>query len=181
MEKYKIIIEPFSEIEVSILERLKNHLEEVFNLEIEILPVKMNLDFALDKNRNQYLASLILDRLKDFKKNFEEKWLAIVDVDLFAKNLNFVFGEANLNYGVSIISTLRLKQEFYSLPKDENLFLERMKKEATHELGHLFYLGHCKNPKCVMYFSNSLLDTDNKEATFCSECQKNLQSYLEKK
>jgi archaemetzincin len=181
MEKHKIIIEPFSEIEASILEELRNHLGEVFSLEVEILPVKMNFDFAFFKERNQYLASTILERLKDFKKNFLEKWLAVVDVDLFAKNLNFVFGEADLDYGICIISLSRLRQGFYGLPEDENLFLERIKKEATHELGHLFYLGHCKNPKCVMYFSNSLLDTDKKGAIFCSECQKNLRSYLEKK
>jgi len=177
----KIILEPIGEIEKFVLEELKNHLEKVFNLEVEILPIKMNLDFAFDKERNQYLASAILERLRDFKKDFSEKWMAICDVDLFAKNLNFVFGEADLNYGICIISLTRLKQEFYGLPEDKNLFLERAKKEATHEIGHLFYLGHCKNPKCVMFFSNSLADTDNKEASFCKECQKNLLSYLEKK
>jgi archaemetzincin len=74
-----------------------------------------------------------------------------------------------------------LRQSFYGLSNDKNLFLERIKKEATHELGHLFYLGHCRNPNCVMYFSNSILDTDKKSKFFCEKCQKILQSYLEKK
>jgi len=26
------------------------------------------------------------------------------------------------------------------------------------ELGHTFGLGHCENPRCVMFFSNSLMD-----------------------
>jgi hypothetical protein len=28
-------------------------------------------------------------------------------------------------------------------------------KEAMHELGHTFGLGHCADPACVMWFSNN--------------------------
>jgi archaemetzincin len=177
----KIVIVSLSKIEERVLNELKSHLNEVFNLEIEFLPMKMDLGFAFDKRRGQYLASLILEKLREFKKGKSEKWLAICDVDLFAEGLNFVFGEADLEEGISIISISRLRQSFYGLSNDENLFLERIKKEATHELWHLFYLGHCQNPNCVMYFSNSILDTDRKSKFFCEKCKRILQSYLEKK
>jgi archaemetzincin len=177
----KIVIILLSEIEEKILNELKNHLNEVFNLKIEFLPMKMNLGFAFNERRGQYLASSILEKLREFKKEKSEKWLVIYNVDLFAEGLNFVFGEADLEEGISIISISRLRQSFYGLPEDENLFLERIKKEATHELGHLFYLGHCQNPNCVMYFSNSILDTDRKSEFFCEKCKKILQSYLGKK
>jgi len=177
----KIVIILLSEIEEKILNELKNHLNEVFNLKIEFLPMKMNLGFTFNERRGQYLASSILEKLREFKKEKSEKWLVICNVDLFAKGLNFVFGEANLEEGISIISISRLRQSFYGLSNDENLFLERIKKETTHELGHLFYLGHCQNPKCVMYFSNSILDTDKKSKFFCEKCKKILHSYLEKK
>jgi archaemetzincin len=177
----KIVIVLLSEIEKKILEELQTHLGEVFNLKIKFLPMKLDLSFAFDGRRKQYLASLILERLRDFKREKTEKWIAICDIDLFAEGLNFVFGEADLEEGISIISLLRLRQSFYGLSNDKNLFLERIKKEATHEFGHLFYLGHCQNPNCVMYFSNSILDTDRKSKFFCEKCQKILQSYLEKK
>lgn len=45
-------------------------------------------------------------------------------------------------------------------------------KEAVHELGHTFGLVHCIDPKCVMFFSNSLADTDNKNTKFCKKCIK---------
>jgi archaemetzincin len=92
----------------------------------------------------------------------EEKILGVVDIDLYAPGLNFVFGEADMNSGVAIISLCRLRPEHYGLPPDESLFLERVIKEAIHELGHTYGLGHCHNSRCVVYFSNSLPDTDRK-------------------
>jgi archaemetzincin len=177
----KIVIVLLSEIEEKILNELKSHLNEVFNLEIDFLLMKMDLGFAFNERRGQYFASLILEKLREFKREKSEKWLAICDVDLFAEGLNFVFGEADLDEGISIISLSRLRQSFYGLPNDKKLFSERIKKEATHELGHLFYLGHCKNSNCVMYFSNSILDTDRKSEFFCEKCKKILQSYFQKK
>jgi archaemetzincin len=50
-------------------------------------------------------------------------------------------------------------------------FYDRAVKEIVHELGHTFGLGHCPNSKCVMHFSNSLADTDLKEAYFCNMCR----------
>jgi archaemetzincin len=55
---------------------------------------------------------------------------------------------------------------------DEKKFQDRMVKEAVHELGHTFGLVHCPDPKCVMYFSNCLEDTDFKGKRYCGECKK---------
>ncbi|MBI5166254.1 MAG: hypothetical protein HY998_00750 [candidate division NC10 bacterium] len=33
-------------------------------------------------------------------------------------------------------------------------------------------LDHCRDFRCVMFFSNSLLDTDRKGPGFCPRCQK---------
>jgi len=177
----RIVIKFLTRIEEKISKELKKHLEEIFNLPVKIDFLKINCHFAFNPIREQYLASLILEELEKFKNDFNEKWLAICDFDLYSEGLNFIFGEANPNSQISVISLTRLREEFYGLPKNENLFLERIKKEATHELGHLFYLGHCKNRKCVMHFSNSLSDTDEKNSDFCQKCQKILQSYFQKK
>ncbi|HEX9319225.1 MAG TPA: hypothetical protein VF884_09835 [Nitrososphaeraceae archaeon] len=78
--------------------------------------------------------------------------------------MNFVLGEAFHKGGAIYLP--RIKQEFYGLKPDNERFYERMVKESVHELGYIFGCLHCQNPRCVMYFSNTLSDTDNKERSF---------------
>lgn len=101
----------------------------------------------------------------------EEKALLIADVDLYAEGLNFVFGEAEIEGSLAIISLVRLRESFYGRSEKRDLFESRVKKEAVHELGHVFGLKHCSSPQCVMFFSNSLSDTDRKGWAFCPRCQ----------
>ena len=53
-----------------------------------------------------------------------------------------------------------------------------MVKEAIHELGHTFGLFHCNNKLCVVYFSNSLYDTDRKGKRLCLDCKNKLRIKL---
>ena len=170
----KIYILPLGEIDEEVIQNLKNKLPEVFSLEVEVYnPKKIPLS-SFNPKRRQYHSSLILEELsKDKLKGYT---LAVCDVDLYVEGLNFVFGEANPFNKICIISLTRLKQEYYGLPKDNNLFLLRSLKEAVHELGHVFGISHCANPKCVMHFSNSLLDTDRKDFNFCNLCKRKIKN-----
>jgi archaemetzincin len=125
---------------------------------------------CFNSGRRQYNSTLLLSFAKtSFAKMLEEKVLLIESVDLYAGNLNFVFGEADPNTGFAIVSTYRLIPKFYG-ENSQKLFISRLLKEAIHELGHLFWLGHCRDSACVMSFSNSILDTDRKSQRFCEEC-----------
>jgi len=170
--KDKIYILPLGKQEKKVIVYLKNNLSKIFSLEVEVLENREIPLYSYNPRRKQYNSTLILKEL--LKDKFKGYTLAICDVDLYAEGLNFVFGEANFLNKICIISLTRLRQEYYGLTKDDNLFLERALKEAVHELGHTFGLSHCLNPKCVMYFSNSILDTDKKTFNFCSICKEKL-------
>jgi len=168
----KITLRPIGSIEDQILGELKRRLKEVFGCEVEAKSQVYNLMLAYELGRRQYLTETILSNISTPEKG--KLVLSLVDVDLYAPGLNFVFGEADISSGVAIISLWRLRQERYGLPPDRNLFMERAAKEAIHELGHLYGLRHCPDSRCIMYFSNTLLDTDKKQASFCPKCREKL-------
>jgi archaemetzincin len=121
---------------------------------------------AFDARRNQFLADALLDLALSVKA---ERVLAVTDVDLYAGDLNFVFGIAQPSGKACVISLSRL-----NLDADEERFRSRALKEAMHELGHTFGLGHCADPGCVMWFSNTLGETDRKGAAYCPRCEETL-------
>ena len=165
----KITLKPLGNIADEIIEELKDKVGGIFHCPVAIKAGFSDLAQAYNPERKQYLSSKLLASLK--KAEGEERVVGIADVDLYVPRLNFVFGEADMVSGTAIVSLCRLRPEYYGLASDEALFLERATKEIVHELGHTFGLGHCPKNKCVMHFSNSLADTDLKEAHFCSKCR----------
>jgi archaemetzincin len=165
-----IVLVAFGEIDGNAVDRLKNDLSKVFNKQVLIGKGMPHPDYAYHKKRNQYLSTAILNAIMEQKEYAPyEKILGIVDHDLYVPELNFVFGEASRK--AVVISVTRLRQTFYHLPEDQSLFHQRVLTEAVHELGHTFGLGHCENPRCVMFFSNSLTDIDRKGSEFCLKCK----------
>ena len=72
------------------------------------------------------------------------------------------------------MSPCRACAPFDGLAEDPDLYRRRALTECVHELGHTWGLRHCRDARCVMHFSNSLLDTDTKGAAFCSRCTRRL-------
>jgi len=112
--------------------------------------------WAFNEKRRQYYAPALLNLL-------EEASLWIVDVDIYTNGMNFIFGLAG--DGKAVVSSYRLGN------------IEMIEKEAIHETGHVFGLPHCKN-RCVMQFSNSLMEAMEKPSQLCQECIKKLRDKI---
>jgi archaemetzincin len=162
-------------VEENVLKRLESRLKAVFPYPCALGPGVELPPKAFNVERSQFLATLLLDEMQSEIPPDAEKILGITDVDLYVPDLNFVFGLADVDGQAALISICRLRQEFYGLTCNGELFVSRMVKEALHELGHAFGLIHCQDPQCAMFFSNSLIDTDRKREQFCTTCLKQLQ------
>ncbi|MCX8172651.1 MAG: archaemetzincin family Zn-dependent metalloprotease [Archaeoglobaceae archaeon] len=154
-----ILLQPLGDVDRELIEWLAKELENVFKLKVSILPA-IPLPPNCYNSRGQFNSTQILFTLKA-----SEITLAITSEDLFAKGLNFVFGEAELGGSRAVVSYYRLK-----FCADRELLKKRLLKEAIHELGHVFGLRHCKNTGCVMNFSNSVFEVDIKSSSFCKNC-----------
>jgi archaemetzincin len=112
--------------------------------------------------RQQYDANTIVNHIARKNKRKFGLRLGLLSVDIYSRGMNFIFGLADPIKKTALVSTYRLAGERR---------MERISKEVVHELGHLLGLGHCANSKCVMHFSNTINDTDEKNIEFCNKCR----------
>jgi archaemetzincin len=168
MEVKKIYLEIFSGAPREFLPFLQEKLFYIFHLPVEIGREYKVPEKAINPSRGQYEASELLQKISSYPQG---KSLGITSVDLYAPGLNFIFGQAEVGGRRALISVARLDPRFYGDKFNEPIFLKRILKEAVHELGHTFGLKHCRSSDCVMYFSNTLSDTDRKSAKFCQLCE----------
>jgi archaemetzincin len=171
----RINLVPFGSVPLALLGYLEDGLKKELKAEVTLVEKASVPSGAYDPRRRQYQAGAFLPLLAPHKPGNNGLVLGVTGVDLFVPELNFVFGLADFRQKCAIISLSRLQPEFYGLPSDPQLFKERTLKEAIHELGHLLGLGHCPNPACIMFFSNSLADTDRKGPGFCPACRRRLE------
>jgi len=123
----------------------------------------------IDISRLQYRGGEVLRWVSESYGGSGKILLGIVEGDAYVEGLNFIFGIASPVLKTALVFTSRLKYL-----ADEKLFMERVLKEVMHELGHIFRLSHCPNRRCVMSFSNSILDVDMKSWRYCLNCFRKL-------
>lgn len=138
------------------------------NRVIEPVP---DLKQMYDDKRDQYNARGYVRHCAKIARREGHLVLGITGVDLFYAGHDFVFGSAQVGGNGGVLSIHRLGEG------DE--LEERMIKEILHEIGHIVGLTHCEDPKCVMYFSNTIEETDVKDKSYCSSCDEEYQSLKE--
>ncbi|MCE4624260.1 MAG: matrixin family metalloprotease [Desulfurococcales archaeon] len=165
----RVLLVAVGAISVEMLSWVARQAEERFpGLDVRFLvPVwkeELPLSFY-DPARMQYNATLVngflYDRYRPLIEPRRRLLVGVVGADGFVSGLNFVFGLASPEIGVASVYTARMRG-----PR----LWERVLKVVVHETGHLLGLGHCSDPRCVMRFSNSLMELDEKGSRFCPRC-----------
>ncbi len=161
---------PIGNVDEGLLKELRPVIETTFCVRCQVLPVRLDPEFAYHGERQQYHSSEILHRMHSFLADDSWRMLGVASVDLYIPILTFVFGEAQMGGPCAVVSAHRLRQEFYGLPADAQIYRHRVIKEAVHEIGHTLSLTHCQDYSCAMAPSHAVEWIDLKERTLCASC-----------
>ena len=167
---------PVGEIAASLLDDLRNAIPKRLPVRCEILPLTLDPTPSYHPERQQFHSSEILQRMQSLVRPKDWRFLAVAEVDLYIPILKYVFGEAQMGGPCAVVSTFRLRQEFYGLDQDDSLLGERLLKESIHELGHTLHLRHCQDYQCAMASSHSVEWIDLRENRMCDACRYELES-----
>jgi len=166
-----IVILSFGQFRKGFLEKISGAVMQEYNCKVQIKEVHADISEFYDPIRRQYNANKLLREVDSLKIPGTLKTIGLYTIDLFIPILTYIFGQAQLGGQSAIASLNRLSNERYGMASDDEVLLERFKKEVIHELGHTFGLIHCPVPSCVMRSSTYVEDIDQKESHLCSRCR----------
>ncbi len=159
------------EVSPGLMDHVRRHLAHAFGRPVFPWEGPERPRHAFDARRRQHASGTILRWLLEAGPS-GGKVLGITDRDLFIPILTYVFGEAQLGGDAAVVSTARLGED--SGPYGTRVLVERLAKEAVHEVGHAFGLLHCGVEGCVMSRSPAVREVDEKSSEPCDVCRARL-------
>jgi len=174
MNLENITLISFGYFEKGLLEIIVDDVEREFSIPVKTREGYLDLSDYYDPARKQYNGNELLKEIETRFATETSKTLGIFNVDLYIPILTYIFGQAFLKGRSGIASIYRLSNERYGIKKDQTIFIDRIRKEVIHELGHTFGLIHCSNPTCVMRSSTYVEDIDQKNHLLCQKCKVDL-------
>ncbi|MFB6161909.1 MAG: archaemetzincin family Zn-dependent metalloprotease [Halococcoides sp.] len=170
-------IVPIGDISGPVKREASRALRSIYDFDVFVRDVEPIPESAYDDKRNQYRAETLIDLVSS--AGSADKNLGLTEVDLFYSRRNFVFGLAYLRGEAGIVSTNRLRMRSdggLTTRSDRDMFADRLRTEVTHEIGHTLGLEHCDDERCVMHFSPTVRDVDQKDEHLCGTCANKLDS-----
>ena len=166
----ELCLVPIGSVPADALQWIEDATVEWFPFPIRRLPQLDIPGTAFDSTRGQYQSVEIMKMLAKAAPRDAFRVLGVTNVDLAIPMLSFLFGQAQFEGPIAVVSLCRLHQEFYGLPEQESLLRERTVKEVLHELGHTFGLVHCSDSTCAMSLATHIELVDSKSEKYCARC-----------
>jgi len=151
------------------IDRLREYAEAFFGVPAKIRPMLPMFENGWVPQRAQFNSTMGIGQLAERVPADSLLYVGLTDRDLFAKGLNFVFGEGSLRNRCGLYSLTRLETD------DPTLFLRRALKLMSHEAGHILGIEHCTTHRCLMQGSNSLQESDRHPLEPCPRDLRKLQ------
>lgn len=175
--KLSIAIQPLGPMDKKLVEQVKEMILATYLVDVIILPSQNLPSEAYYAPRNRYRAEKLALYLSSVDSK-TTKILGITAKDISTTKGEFedwgIFGLALLGQKPAVVSTFRLKKN----QANQKLYLERLGKIVSHEIGHTLGLAHCPNATCIMEDAAGTIKTVDREKDFCSECKTKLRGKL---
>ncbi|MDF1562496.1 MAG: archaemetzincin family Zn-dependent metalloprotease [Deltaproteobacteria bacterium] len=171
MERTLAII-PIGAMPKNLCREVGTHLQETLGVPFELLISLGEPKYAFNAGNDQFHATAIVRRVgQAISPRKHLMGVGLCEVDLFMPDVNFVFGDSDREGKAAVVSLARLRPSWYGRPPDHSLLMRRLASEVLHEVGHVLGLPGCNHESCAMFISNTLSDTDRKEARLCDSCR----------
>jgi len=169
-----IYLEPnhFESLEHELTDLLKTNL--IFkNIILKIKIGYRRFQESTDANdENVIINSSLINKFAEYKRSLgsDSSKVCVYVINrrgLSLLNRKNIFGISRPESGFAIVFT----KELYKASGDNKIFISRLAKVITHEIGHIFGLSHCENISCVMHHHTSVEDIDIVGNSFCDKCR----------
>lgn len=155
-------------VAVGFLKELEVPISQVLTVNVYLGKTMMPAPaYAFNKDRSQYHSTAIMRRLLTVRDSGTPLIMGVTDVDLFVPDSPFVYGEADRESHVAVMSLHRLKG-------DGEAWKRRTFIEAVHQAGHLIGLSYCEDVRCAMFLATSITDAERRQMHLCNNCRNEL-------